>query len=324
MKLSRLVMLAVLAGSASAAAQESERGDNARKPWVLSVYLSTWINRCDVPGASQLSSFTPALGPTLAVSNGQWRMSASAYVGEYEFSPSGFALVEGQTNSRLEGIVPGNTLLEFTDDVARQKGFTVEGKTKRQDVSLGAAYRFSNALQVGLSLEYNHRDANYQVLLPAAANPATLSPEALALYTPEPIPGDPQGRVVLWGTGGYDISQLWFGPQFHGFTPLSARFGGFYNASFLVLAYENRRAPVYLDPNGHFHPPGYNGNLQLAPRGFAENLGSAFSLGLSYNITPRAAVWAGYSLKFFTEANTELLDSSLYQGPYFGVGYSFF
>jgi opacity protein-like surface antigen len=321
---SGLLLLAVLCAAAQAAAQESEPRDESRKPWLLSVYLSTWINRCDVPAAAQLSSYTPALGPTFAVSNGRWRLSLSAYAGDYDFSPSGFDVIEGQTNVALDSLVPGNTLIEFSNESARKRGFTVQGQTQRQDVSFGVGYRFSNALQLGLSVEYNHRDAEYEVLLPLAAEPASLSPEILDLYAPEPVAGDPRGRVVLWGRGGYSIHQLWFGPQFHGFTPLSARFGGFYNASFLVLAHENRRAPVYHDELGLFRPPGHNGDLQLKARDFGDNFGTAFSLGLSYNLTPRMALWGGYSLKFFSEANTELLDHSLYQGPYFGVGYSFF
>jgi hypothetical protein len=318
------VLLAVLASAAPLAAKEAERQLPEREPWILSVYLSTWINRCDVPAAAQLSGFTPAVGPSFALSKGPWRFSAAGYIGEYDFTRSEFSLVEGQTHPQFTELAPGNTLLEWSNDTAQRRGLSVQGKTRRQDLAFSVGYRFSSALQLGFAVEYNHRDADYTLFLPLAVPENYLPPDSNLAYQLHPVPGDPQNRALFGVLGGYEIDQFWLGPQFHGFIPLAARVGGFYNASVLVLAYESRRAPVYFDEEGDIFPPGLNADIQLPQRGFADNFGAAFSLGASYSLTPRVAVWGGYSLKFFAEQNTDLLDHSTYQGPYFGVGYVFF
>ena len=319
-----LVGLLALLAATPAQSQESEEQSANKDPWILSVYLSTWINRCDVPSASQASSFTPAIGPSIALSKGPWRLSAAGYVGEYEFEASDFNLVEGQTDPHFAATLPGSTLIQWENESAERRGFTVEGTTTRYDFSAGFGYRFSNAFQLGISLEFNHRYADYATFLPVAVHPSMLPPDFAAAYYTRPVPNDPQGRVTLRTFGGYEIDQYWVGPQVHGFTILTGRLGGFYNASVLALASESRRAPVYLDENGNFFPPGTNQGLQLEKRGFGDNFGTAFSMGVSYSLLPRVAVWGGYSLKFFTEENTFLLDNSLYSGPYFGVGYIFF
>jgi hypothetical protein len=220
--------------------------------------------------------------------------------------------------------------VQFSDPEAARRGFTSGGKTERLDAEFNIRYEFSRYAQVALGLVINHHTGNvdtYWHPLPAKGT------------TPIKLPSDPERLAPLK----YSDTQFWLSESFHGSAPIttiSSRFAVFYNAAILFILGETGKSEAAIPPDrttvkkydtGRItYTKKETGEIEFPPRTlpnrtFGSNVGFAFSAGVSFQVlnSPALLAFGGYNYKFFSEKETDLIDNSVFRGPYVGLAYTF-
>jgi hypothetical protein len=273
------------------------------------VALSSWFNNCDIPAGEQNSQRGLSFGPSITVSRGPWRIYGTLYRGTFDVVPDQAVVLEG-----------GEPV--FADGSARSRGFTSDGDITRFDATIDVGYEFNRYATLSFGLSINRRSADVETLWFPVRNTA--------------------GGIVLPDERrfeySYEDTQYWISQSLRGSVPINtdaARFSLFYNGGLVILGAETghgrvETAPgVFMDtsprvtytPGGEIGSPGTAEDLGL--RDFGANVGVTFATGIGFPIThnPALGAYVGYSLKFYSEDATELIDHSRYQGPFFGVSY---
>lgn len=275
----------------------------------LNLGFSAWPNNCDIPTGGQDSPTRPSFGPFFSLSYGKFRVGSTFFIGNFDIHPDHGIELDAANEP------------QFSDHEARKRGFTSDGDTKRIDFDLNVGYEFSRYVRLSLSLVVNRHEADiltYWFPIRNAQGEIVL-------------PSDPSRLRLL----DYVDTQFWIGQNLSGSLPIqtiSGRFSLFYNASILVLAAESGTG-VFEQPIGTFNNTGprtsytdENGNLGFPPRdlgsrSFGENVGVTFNSGVGFQLTdsPAVLIFGGYNIKFFTEDQSELIDHSLFKGPFAGI-----
>ncbi|MEL6822963.1 MAG: hypothetical protein AAFP70_14475 [Calditrichota bacterium] len=297
----------------SMSAQESGRSLG------LSIGTAAWLNRCDIPAAQQSSQLEPSFGPFLSLYYGKFILGATFFHGRFQFDPQ-----DGIT--RLD-----DGRFAFSDPTSRDRRFTTDGWTRRTDVDVNIRYVFNRYAQLSFGLTLNRRQASVNVL----RSPRELDGGGIIL------PNDEQNVSRLK----YTSNQLWINEGIHGsfgIETISSRFSLFYSGSVLLIIGEEGTASVetYLGQDREFNTSRVayryiqdeaSGQWGIAfepleSRGIGTNAGMTLSSGLGFEVydRPSLVLFVGYNLKFFAEKETELLDNSVFHGPYMGLSWNVF
>ncbi|MGH1366706.1 MAG: hypothetical protein ACRBF0_24310 [Calditrichia bacterium] len=285
----------------------------------LSIGSAVWMNRCDIPAAQQSSQLEPSFGPFVSLSYGKFIFGMTFFHGRFQFDPQ-----DGIT--RLD-----DGRFAFSDATSRERRFTTDGWTRRTDVDVNIRYVFNRYAQLSFGLTLNRRQASVDVL----RGPRQLDDGGIIL------PNDEQNVSRLK----YTSNQLWINEGIHGsfgIETISSRFSMFYSGSVLLIVGEEGTASVetYLGQDREFNTSrvaykwvrdeasGQGGIIfePLESRGIGTNAGMTFSSGLGFEVydRPSLVLFVGYNLKFFAEKETELLDNSIFHGPYMGLSWNVF
>lgn len=284
---------------------------------IFNVSMSAWPNNCDVPTGGQDSGTHLSIGPSISLTYGRVTLFGQYFTGNFDINP-----IDGLTRLSIGG---ADTVV-YTDGEARRRGFTSNGKTKRTDIEIGIEYAFNRYARLSLALMVNRHIADIVTYWSAVYNNGNII-----------LPSDPARLAPLK----YTDNQFWLAEGFHGSVPvesISSGFSIFYNMRLLFIAGETGsgtatspggatfdvgpRATYTADAGGEItFPP-----RPLQKRSFGSNAGFAFSTGVGFEVmdSPAIQVFAGYNLKFFSEKEIELIDHSVFKGPYFGISYSSF
>ncbi len=286
----------------------------AQSEWSMNLGFSAWPNNCDVPSGGQDSHLQPSFGPFFSLNKGHWQFGGTFFKGHFDIEPE----------HAIELDATGQPV--FSDEHAREHGFTSDGWTERIDVDLNVGYRFNRYAKLSFSFVINRHEADVVTYWgPVLDNDGNII-----------LPSDPSLLRDLR----YTDTQFWIGQNFSGSIPIetvSARFSIFYNASLLVLAGENGdgvfEQPIgtlnettprttYADEDGNvIFPP-----RSLGTRSFGDNLGITFSTGAGFQLfnNPATVIFGGYNVKFYDEKQNSFIDHSVFKGPFVGISVNVF
>lgn len=280
--------------------------------WRLNLGLAVWPNNCDVPASGQDSGTDASFGPNFTLNRGRFRIGGTFFSGHFHINPA-HAIVQNENGD-----------LQFADPEARQRGFTSDGETRRQDLDLHLGYDFNRYARLSFSIVMNRHKAD---IVTFRAPQRTADNKII-------LPSDPENQRIL----SYTDTQWWFGENMSGSIPIetvSANFSVFYNSSLLLLLTE-LGSGVYEDPLGTliqanprsiYRDNDGNWNYSsLGSRSFGDNIGITFNAGVGFQLleSPALVVYGGYNIKLFEEKQTELIDHSVFKGPFAGFSVSVF
>jgi len=280
-------------------------------PIGINLGLSTWLNNCDVPAGSQITSLQPSFGPNFTLTYGKFRLGGTFYLGNFDIKPEDGIQRIFDSGNNVVGV-------EFIDADTRNRGFTSFGDTKRLDFTLNAGYTFSRYATLSLSFIVNRHEVDLITYwFPTADEDGNIT-------------NLPVDRAIPFS---YDDTQYWIGQHFGGSVPIetvSTRFSLFYSAGLLVILGESGSSKVgtrelgprvsyTLEEGGIAGPPAAR---DLGARPFGENVGLTFNTGVGFQLLERVGLYAGYNFKFFSEDETEFIDHSQFHGPFFGLNWN--
>lgn len=273
----------------------------------INLGISSWINNCDVPAGGQDSGLAPAFGPNFTINYGKFRVGGTFYFGKFDIGP--------EDGVRQTKDASGNVVaVEFINDESRKRGFTSLGDTKRIDFTLNTGYAFNRYAALSFSLVVNRHKVDLATFwFPTAANGN--------------ITNLPIDRAVPFS---YTDTQYWLGQHFGGSIPIETvnmNFSLFYGVGLLVILGESGNTKIggtefdsprvsYILEDGGIAGPG--GARSLGTRPFGENVGVTFNIGAAFQLLNNVGLYGGYNLKFFSEDETDFIDSSTFNGPFFG------
>ena len=276
----------------------------------INLGLSTWINNCDIPAGGQNSGLAPAFGPNFTLNFGKFRIGGTFYYGQFDIGAEDGVQQTKDANGDVVAV-------SFIDDESLKRGFTSLGDTKRLDFTLNAGYAFNRYAALSFSLVVNR----HEVDLVTYWFPTIDSGGIGAL---------PIDRAVPFS---YTDTQYWFGQHFGGSIPVetvSANFSVFYGLGLLVILgesgnskigtteFDSPRISYTLEEGGIAGP---SGARDLGTRPFGENVGVTVNVGAAFQLLNNVGLYGGYNLKFFSEDETDFIDSSKFHGPFFGINF---
>ena len=276
----------------------------------INLGLSSWINNCDIPAGGQNSGLAPAFGPNFTLNFGKFKVGGTFYYGKFDIGPEDGVQQTKDANGAVVSV-------DFIDDESRTRGFTSLGDTKRLDFTLNAGYAFNRYATLSFSLVVNRHEVDLVTFwFPTAADGA--------------ITNLPSDRAIPFS---YTDTQYWFGQHFGGSIPVetvSTRFSLFYGVGLLVILGESGNSKIgttefdgprisYTLEDGAIAGPA--GARDLGTRPFGENVGVTFNVGAAFQLLNNVGLYGGYNLKFFSEDETDFIDSSKFHGPFFGINF---